>query len=69
ITVGEIRLGTWGQITIGAKRKGVTVSTADGLIAATAIEHGLRLVTRNVKDFAVLGVPLTNPWEISARDA
>jgi len=33
------------------------------LIAATAIEHALTLVTRNVKDFAGIEVPLLNPWE------
>ena len=53
----------WGRITIEAKRKGVTVATADGLIAATALEHGLTVVTRNVKDFDGLGVLLFNPWE------
>jgi predicted nucleic acid-binding protein len=53
----------WGQITIQAKRRGNQVTTADGLIAATAIEHGLTLVTRNVKDFDGIAVPLYNPWE------
>ena len=53
----------WGQITVQAKRKGMTVATVDGLIAATAIEHRLTLVTRNVKDFAGIAVPLLNPWE------
>ena len=33
-----------------------------GMIAATALEHGLTLVTRNVKHFAALGVDLLNPW-------
>ena len=33
------------------------------VIAATAVEHGLILVTRNVKDFAGLGVVLLNPWD------
>lgn len=34
----------------------------DALIAATASVHGLTVVTRNVKDFLALGVPLFNPW-------
>jgi predicted nucleic acid-binding protein len=36
---------------------------ADGLIAATALEHGLTVVTRNMKDFAGLGVSVVNPWD------
>lgn len=35
----------------------------DGLIAATAIVHGLTVVTRNTSDFAPTGVALMNPWE------
>lgn len=34
----------------------------DGLLAATAIEHGLTLVTRNVKDVERTGVDVLNPW-------
>ena len=34
----------------------------DALIAATATVHGLTLVTRNVKDFGSLDVPVVNPW-------
>jgi len=36
---------------------------ADGLILATALEHELIIVTRNVKDFAGLDVEVFNPWE------
>lgn len=35
----------------------------DALIAATAFVHDLTVVTRNVADFAPMGVPFLNPWE------
>jgi len=35
----------------------------DALIAATALVHGLTVVTRNVGDFEATGVPLLNPWD------
>jgi predicted nucleic acid-binding protein len=35
----------------------------DAYIAATAIAHGLTVVTRNVADFATTGVRFINPWE------
>lgn len=35
----------------------------DAMIAATALEHGFSLVTRNVRDFMGTGVKLVNPWE------
>ena len=35
----------------------------DSLIAATALVHGLTVVTRNVSDFKSSGVPLINPWD------
>ena len=34
----------------------------DGLIAATALVHGMTVVTRNVTDFEPTGVPIFNPW-------
>jgi toxin FitB len=39
-----------------------TRDDADGMIAASAIVHGLTLVTRNIKDFDDLGMRLINPW-------
>lgn len=35
----------------------------DGLIAATALVHGMTLVTRNTADFEHTGVALLNPWK------
>lgn len=36
----------------------------DALIAATALVHGLKVVTRNTADFKATGVALINPWEV-----
>ena len=40
-------------------------SERDALIAATALVHGLTMVTRNTADFASAGVGLLNPWDQS----
>ena len=37
-------------------------SWRDGAIAATALVHGMPVVTRNVRDFEGTGVALVNPW-------
>ena len=37
-------------------------SERDALIAATALVHGMTIVTRNVADFAGTGVDVVNPW-------
>jgi predicted nucleic acid-binding protein len=37
----------------------------DSLLAATALEHGLALATRNVQDFNDLGLNVINPWDYS----
>ncbi len=34
----------------------------DALIAATALVHGMTVVTRNLSDFAPIGVPILDPW-------
>ncbi len=40
-------------------------SERDALIAATALVHGMTIVTRNVADFQASGVTILNPWESS----
>ena len=47
----------WGQLS-GA----LGYDSADLIIAATALEHGLTVVTRNVSHFAPTGVPVRNPF-------
>lgn len=49
----------WGRLQASAGR---TLPVIDGLLAATALQHDLSLVTRNVRDFDGLGLQLVDPW-------
>jgi tRNA(fMet)-specific endonuclease VapC len=53
----------WGVLDGQRQATGRPLGVADGMIAATAMEHDLTLVTRNTKDYEGLGVALFNPWE------
>jgi predicted nucleic acid-binding protein len=53
----------WGVLGAECQLRGTPLNTADGMIAATALEHDLTIVTRNEKDFAGLGVVVLNPWD------
>jgi toxin FitB len=53
----------WGQLKADWDRKGITVPSLDGVIAATAQRHGLTVVTRNAAHFQRTGVKLLNPFE------
>ena len=53
----------WGTLTADAERRGVPVPVIDSLIAATALEHGVAVVTRNVTDFERCGVTCIDPWK------
>lgn len=48
----------WGELSQAIGHRGV-----DLLIAATALEHGLTVVTRNVRHFEPAGVPVLNPFD------
>jgi predicted nucleic acid-binding protein len=49
----------WGRMVAAAGRP---IPAIDSLIGATAAHHGFSLVTRNVKDYANLGLDVINPW-------
>jgi toxin FitB len=52
----------WGRITAEGQKVGRVLPSVDGLLVATAIVHGLTLVTRNERDCANRGAPTLNPW-------
>ena len=54
----------WGVLRAKAQMKGRMLSVVDGLLAATALQHSLTVVSRNVSDFAVVGVSVVNRWEV-----
>jgi toxin FitB len=53
----------WGVLRAQAESKGRPLPVVDGLLAATALEHGLLIVSRNVDDFACVGLAVINPWD------
>ena len=57
----------WRRMVWHGKSLGHTFSQPDLFIAATAAVTGLCVVTRNVGDFALAGVPVLNPWSGELR--
>jgi predicted nucleic acid-binding protein len=54
----------WGVLAADAKRKGRPLAVIDGLLAATALEYNLTVVSRNANDFANTQVAVVNPWKV-----
>ena len=52
----------WGKLVASAGRP---VPAIDSLLAATALVHGLSMVSRNAKDFESLGLEVINPWQLT----
>lgn len=56
----------WGHLEALAKKQRRTLPTIDAQLAATALHHGLTLVSRNTGDIRATGVPVFNPWSDGA---
>ena len=56
---------SWARLVACLQGKGVRLPIKDSMIAATALVHGLTVVTRNVRDFERTGVKLVNPFSDS----
>jgi len=57
----------WGQLVADAERRGEPVPAIDSLIAATALTHGLTIITRNTDDMRRCGASVLDPWGRQAR--
>ena len=53
----------WGDLKADLETKGRPLPIIDSLMAATAFEHNLTIVTRNEADFKPTGVKILNPWQ------
>jgi len=55
----------WRLLVEEGRKTGHTFSQPDLIIAATAIHHGLTVVTRDRSDYEKAHVPVVNPWDAS----
>lgn len=53
----------WAKLLADLKRKGRAMPIKDSLIAATALQHSLTVVTRNTSDYRNAGVGVVNPFK------
>lgn len=68
LPISEEVMLKWRLLVEEGRKSGHTFSQPDLIIAATALHHGLTVVTRDVADYAKAGVTLVNPW-IEAAEA
>jgi len=66
LEVSEDVMFKWRLLVEAGRQAGHTFSQPDLIIAATALQRGLTVVTRDTADFKRAGVPLFNPWEDKA---
>ncbi|MFI5454052.1 MAG: type II toxin-antitoxin system VapC family toxin [Isosphaerales bacterium] len=52
----------WGELTARAQKAGEIIPAVDGLLAATALRHGLHVMTRNTRHFQASGALVLDPW-------
>ena len=67
LDLDPVRAREAARIRAEAERGGRILRLADALIAGTARAESLPLATRNVRDFAGLGIEVWNPWEAPSR--
>jgi len=63
LPIDRVVADRWGVLAAESKRKGKPLAVIDGLIAATALEYNLTVVSRNADDFINTQVAVLNPWK------
>jgi predicted nucleic acid-binding protein len=63
LPITEDTMLKWRLLVEEGRKTGHTFSQPDLIIAATAIQHGLTVVTRDRSDYDRAGVPVVNPWD------
>lgn len=63
LPVTESTFLVWGKMIAELEKKGMIRPALDSLLEASALEHDLILVTRNVRNFQGSSVTILNPWE------
>jgi predicted nucleic acid-binding protein len=63
VPVDQAIADRWGLLRAQAQLKGRPLSVVDAVLAATALQRELTIVSRNVRDFSVVGLPILNPWD------
>jgi toxin FitB len=58
----------WGDLSARAQQAGVVLPLVDGLLAATAMRHGLHVMTRTTTHFAATGALIVDPWNDSEKN-
>ena len=53
---------SWAELVVESRRKGHILPLLDGMIAATALAHGLTVATRNIRDFQKAGAKIFDPF-------
>lgn len=62
LPIDEAVADRWGLMVASTRKRGIVLPVLDGLLAATALEHNLTLVSRDLRAIAETGVAAFNPW-------
>lgn len=63
LEISEDVMLTWRLLVEEGRKRGDTFSQPDLIIAATALQHGLTVVSRDVTEYELAKVPVLNPWK------